>query len=120
MAGLTFVLSGGSGLRGDHHLWPGAHDRHHGQRAETEQALRRAGRRDLHHGLGNQGRTARPRLDESAGSFGPDTWVGFVSSGDPGWDHYTTKDRATMVFNTHNTLVNDPHGDERQLWDGLR
>ena len=55
-----------------------------------------------------------------AGSFGPDTWVGFVSSGDPGWDHYTTKDRATMVFNTHNTLVNDPHGDERQLWDGLR
>ena len=48
------------------------------------------------------------------------TWVGFVSSGDPGWGRYTTKDRATMVFNTQNTLVHDPHGDERQLWDGLR
>jgi para-nitrobenzyl esterase len=48
------------------------------------------------------------------------TWVSFARAGDPGWDRYTTKDRATMLYNTDTTLVQDPHGDERRLWDGLR
>jgi para-nitrobenzyl esterase len=26
-------------------------------------------------------------------------WLSFASTGDPGWDRYTTQDRATMVFN---------------------
>jgi para-nitrobenzyl esterase len=47
-------------------------------------------------------------------------WVGFVSSGDPGWDRYTAGERATMVFNTDSAVVKDPQGEERQLWEGLR
>jgi para-nitrobenzyl esterase len=47
-------------------------------------------------------------------------WVSFACGGDPGWDRYTTGDRATMVFNTQSTLARDPHGDLRRLWDGLR
>ena len=47
-------------------------------------------------------------------------WVSFASTGDPGWDRYTTEDRATMVFDTRSAVVQDPHGDERPLWDGLR
>ncbi len=47
-------------------------------------------------------------------------WVDFIRDGDPGWDRYTTADRATMVFNTESAIVKDPHGDERQLWDGIR
>jgi para-nitrobenzyl esterase len=47
-------------------------------------------------------------------------WVAFISDGDPGWDRYTTADRATMVFNTESAVVKDPRGDERQLWEGLR
>jgi para-nitrobenzyl esterase len=47
-------------------------------------------------------------------------WVNFASAGDPGWDPYTTQQRATMVFNTDTALVKDPHCDERQLWDDLR
>ncbi len=47
-------------------------------------------------------------------------WVSFISDGDPGWDRYTTVDRATMVFNIESATVKDPHGDERQLWDGIR
>ncbi len=47
-------------------------------------------------------------------------WVAFISDGDPGWDRYTTLDRATMVFNTESAIVKDPRGDERQLWAGIR
>jgi para-nitrobenzyl esterase len=47
-------------------------------------------------------------------------WVAFIRDGNPGWDRYTTADRATMVFSTESAIVKDPHGDERQLWEGLR
>jgi para-nitrobenzyl esterase len=47
-------------------------------------------------------------------------WVAFISDGDPGWDRYTTADRATMVFDTESAIVKDPRGDERQLWEGIR
>jgi para-nitrobenzyl esterase len=47
-------------------------------------------------------------------------WVAFIRNGNPGWDRYTTHDRETMIFNTRSMLVQDPHGDERRLWDGLR
>jgi para-nitrobenzyl esterase len=47
-------------------------------------------------------------------------WVAFVSGGDPGWDRYTTDERATMVFNADSAVVKDPQSEERQLWEGLR
>ena len=47
-------------------------------------------------------------------------WVGFVTSGDPGWDSYRPEDRTTMVFNTQNAIAHDPRGDERLLWEGQR
>jgi para-nitrobenzyl esterase len=47
-------------------------------------------------------------------------WVAFARNGNPGWDRYTTHDRETMIFNTRSMLIQDPYGDERRLWDGLR
>jgi para-nitrobenzyl esterase len=47
-------------------------------------------------------------------------WVSFVTSGDPGWDHYTAEERVTMVFNGDSGVVKDPQGEERRLWEGLR
>ncbi len=47
-------------------------------------------------------------------------WVSFMTTGDPGWPRYTTADRATMVFDATSAVADDPHGDERRLWDGLR
>ena len=34
----------------------------------------------------------------------------------PDWPPYTLDRRATMLFNTTNTLVDDPDSDERQAW----
>lgn len=47
-------------------------------------------------------------------------WVDFVRNGDPGWSPYTPENRRTMVFSFDSTVAHDPHGDERQLWEGLR
>jgi para-nitrobenzyl esterase len=47
-------------------------------------------------------------------------WVSFVTTGDPGWPRYTTAERATMVFDAASAVADDPDGDERRLWDGLR
>jgi para-nitrobenzyl esterase len=46
--------------------------------------------------------------------------VSFVATGDPGWQRYTTADRATMVFDATSAVAGDLRGDERRLWDGLR
>jgi para-nitrobenzyl esterase len=49
-------------------------------------------------------------------------WIHFARTGNPNhdglpnWPAYTTKDRATMVFNTECKMVNDPGGEERQYW----
>jgi para-nitrobenzyl esterase len=48
------------------------------------------------------------------------SWLSFVTAGSPGWDPYTTGDRMTMIFDTDNAVVQDPHGDERRLWNGAR
>jgi para-nitrobenzyl esterase len=47
-------------------------------------------------------------------------WVEFMTHGDPGWPRYDSEHRATMCFDTSTELVNDPAGDERTLWTGLR
>ncbi|MCW2847298.1 MAG: Carboxylesterase [Marmoricola sp.] len=47
-------------------------------------------------------------------------WVAFVSSGDPGWAPYTSVTRTTGVITEQVTVVEDPDGDERATWDGIR
>ena len=47
-------------------------------------------------------------------------WVAFVTSGDPGWAPYTTQTRTTGVLTEELTVVDDPDGDERATWDGIR
>ena len=47
-------------------------------------------------------------------------WVRFVTTGDPGWAAYTTSTRTTGVLTDRVTAVDDPDGDERSLWDGIR
>lgn len=46
-------------------------------------------------------------------------WIGFASSGDPGWPNYTLDRRATLRFGVPSELVHDPRAIERALW-GLR
>ncbi len=48
------------------------------------------------------------------------TWVAFVTSGDPGWAPYTSQTRTTGVITEELTIVDDPDGDERATWDGIR
>jgi para-nitrobenzyl esterase len=47
-------------------------------------------------------------------------WVAFVTSGDPGWAPYTTATRTTGVLTEEVTVVDDPDGEERAAWDGVR
>jgi para-nitrobenzyl esterase len=49
-----------------------------------------------------------------------DAWVRFATDGDPGWPAYDTGRRATMRFDLTSEVVDDPGGNERRLWDGLR
>jgi para-nitrobenzyl esterase len=48
------------------------------------------------------------------------TWVAFISTGDPGWAPYTALTRTTGVLTERVTVVDDPDGDERRTWDGIR
>jgi para-nitrobenzyl esterase len=47
-------------------------------------------------------------------------WVAFITDGDPGWAPYTSKTRTTGVLTEQLTVVDDPDGDERATWDGIR
>ncbi|MFP3947770.1 MAG: carboxylesterase family protein, partial [Longimicrobiales bacterium] len=51
-----------------------------------------------------------------------DAWIAFARSGDPdvstlpSWSPYAPPERATMVFDDENRVVDDPHADIRRLW----
>jgi para-nitrobenzyl esterase len=47
-------------------------------------------------------------------------WVDFVTRGDPGWARYDTARRTTGLLAGTVTAADDPAGDERALWDGIR
>lgn len=47
-------------------------------------------------------------------------WVDFITDGDPGWSPYDTATRTTALLTEKVTPVDDPAGDERALWDGIR
>jgi para-nitrobenzyl esterase len=44
----------------------------------------------------------------------------FMTTGDPGWAPYDTRERATMLFDTPSRVVADAAGVERELWAGRR
>jgi para-nitrobenzyl esterase len=46
-------------------------------------------------------------------------WIKFARTGDPGWAAYDLDRRATQIFDASCEVVDDPHGDERALWDGV-
>jgi para-nitrobenzyl esterase len=54
-----------------------------------------------------------------------EAWLQFARTGNPNhkalpnWPAYTTKDRATMVFDTTCKMVNDPGSAERKFWQSL-
>jgi para-nitrobenzyl esterase len=47
-------------------------------------------------------------------------WVDFITRGEPGWAPYDTARRTTALLTQDVTPVDDPAGDERALWDGIR
>jgi para-nitrobenzyl esterase len=52
-------------------------------------------------------------------------WIAFARTGNPNntnlpkWLTYSAKQRATMVFDATSKVVNDPHPEERKLWEEL-
>jgi para-nitrobenzyl esterase len=47
-------------------------------------------------------------------------WVDFITSGDPGWARYDVERRTTGLLGDAVSAADDPAGDERALWDGIR
>lgn len=47
-------------------------------------------------------------------------WVDFITRGDPGWAPYDTVSRTTGLLTETVLSVEDPAGDERLLWEGIR
>ncbi|WP_214402457.1 carboxylesterase/lipase family protein [Pseudonocardia lacus] len=68
--------------------------------------------------------STRPLVGDAAPQVVADTthatWVSFIRRGDPGWAPYTTGSRTTGLINDKVEAVDDPAGDERRLWDGVR
>jgi para-nitrobenzyl esterase len=48
-----------------------------------------------------------------------DAWVAFARDGDPGWTRFDTTNRPTKIFDATSSVVDDPDGDTRVLWDGV-
>jgi para-nitrobenzyl esterase len=47
-------------------------------------------------------------------------WVDFIAGGDPGWAPYDVGARTTGLLTQDVVSVDDPAGDERALWEGIR
>jgi len=47
-------------------------------------------------------------------------FAAFARTGDPGWPAYSSPERSTMVFNTVDSLENDPGAADRRAWRDAR
>src|ERR1039457_6349258 len=47
-------------------------------------------------------------------------WVDFITRGAPGWAAYDTASRTTALLAERIEAADDPAGDERACWDGIR
>ena len=65
-----------------------------------------------------------PRIGDAPSQAVADTahsvWVKFVTEGDPGWGPYSTAHRTTGILSDTINVIDDPDGDERLLWEGIR
>ena len=48
-----------------------------------------------------------------------DAWLAFAHGRNPGWPAYDVEKRATMLFQTPPTVVEDPDGSTRELCEGV-
>jgi para-nitrobenzyl esterase len=68
--------------------------------------------------------SVRPRLGSSPSQAVADrvhrAWVSFVASGSPGWAAYDAARRTTGLLAEDVSAVDDPAGDERAVWEGIR
>ncbi len=66
----------------------------------------------------------RPLIGDAPSSAVADqahrVWVDFIASGDPGWARYDAERRTTGLLSDTVSAVDDPAGEERVLWDGIR
>ncbi|HLI91742.1 MAG TPA: hypothetical protein VKV37_23850 [Ktedonobacteraceae bacterium] len=55
-----------------------------------------------------------------------EAWLAFACDGRPGsrglpfWPAYALSERATMIFDKACRVENDPGGEVRRAWDGIR
>jgi len=61
------------------------------------------------------GPPAQPVADRLHG-----VWVDFITRGEPGWARYDAVSRTTGLLTEDISPVDDPDGDERALWEGIR
>jgi para-nitrobenzyl esterase len=66
----------------------------------------------------------RPRLGDTPSQAVAEVvhrvWVDFITRGNPGWAVYDTATRTTGLLTDRIDVVDDPAGDERVRWDGIR
>ena len=66
----------------------------------------------------------RPRIGDTPSQAVADqahrVWVDFITRGNPGWAAYDTGRRTTGLLAERLTVADDPAGDERARWDGIR
>jgi para-nitrobenzyl esterase len=48
------------------------------------------------------------------------TWIRFATTGDPGWAPYDTERRTTMRIDTQWLQIDDPHSEERPIWNSSK
>jgi len=71
-------------------------------------------------GLNGDGSEIQPIADNMS-----EAWLAFAREGLPAyrelptWPVYTTRERATMIFDRVCHIENDPFGEERKAWDGV-
>ena len=65
-------------------------------------------------------RLAGPNAPQSIADEMHRAWVAFARTGDPGWEPYDAGKRTVMRFDATSGVVNDPDGEERRLWEGIR
>ncbi len=64
-------------------------------------------------------RFAGPNPPQSIADEMHRAWVAFARTGDPGWEAYDPGRRTVMRFDAASGVVDDPDGEERQLWEGI-
>jgi para-nitrobenzyl esterase len=62
------------------------------------------------------GDLAGPQPPQALADLVHRSWVGFVTSGDPGWPAHDLDSRQMMVFDVESGVQSDPLAAERQLW----